>query len=59
MLKYKNKIDDHLTQATEQIEKLITWVQYDRVNKDEHTKVCESILNKLGHCKDLVDLEEG
>jgi len=56
-LKYKERIDDHLTQAMEQIEKLVTWIQYDRITKEEHSKYCENILGKLRHCTDLIDLE--
>ena len=59
MLKYKQKITEHLDNVTDQIEKLVTWVQYDRVTKEEQTKILGDVVNKLNHISDLVDLEEG
>ena len=59
MLKYKDRIIEHLDLAKDQLEKLITWQQYGRLNKEEHTKYVENIINKLDHCENLVDLEEG
>lgn len=59
MLKYKDRIIEHIDLAIDQLEKLTTWQQYGRLNKDEHTKLCENIKTKLEHCSNLVDLEEG
>ena len=59
MLKYKDRIIEHLDLAKDQLEKLITWQQYGRLNKEEHTRLCENIQRKLEHCSDLVDLEQG
>ena len=59
MLKYKAQITNNLDQAVDQLEKLAKWTNYDRVTKVEHQKIVDDILNKLGHCSDLIDLEEG
>ena len=59
MLKYKQKIAESLDNVNDQIEKVITWVQYDRVTKEEHTKILGDINRKLNHISDLIDLEEG
>ena len=59
MLKYKDKIQQQLGLAKDQLEKIVTWIQYDRINKEEHTKYVNNIINTLDHCEDLVDLEEG
>ena len=59
MLKYKNKITEHIDNTVDQVEKLQTWVQYDRVTKEEHTKILGDVVNKLNHLSDLIDLEEG
>jgi len=59
MLKYKQRIIEHIDLAIDQLEKLTTWQQYGRLNKDEHTQMCNNIKTKLEHCSDLVDLEEG
>ena len=58
MMKYKTKVVEHLDLAKQQLDKLVKWVQYDRVTKEEHTKVCENILNKIEHCSNLVELED-
>ncbi len=58
MLKYKNQITDKLDQAVDQLEKLSKWTNFDRVTKVEHQKICDDILNKLGHCSNLVELED-
>ena len=59
MLKYKQRIIEHIDLAIDQLEKLITWQQYNRLTKEEHTKMCDNIKTKLEHCSNLVDLEEG
>ena len=59
MLKYKQKISEHIDNITDQVEKIVTWVQYDRVTKEEHTKILGDVVNKLNHLSDLIDLEEG
>ena len=59
MLKYKDQIQQKLGLWKDQLEKIVTWIQYDRINKEEHTKYVENIINKLDHCENLVDLEEG
>ena len=59
MLKYKNKINEHIDSTTDQVEKLKTWVQYDRVTKQEQDKILDDVLNKLNHISDLIDLEQG
>ena len=59
MLKYKDKIQQQLGLAKDQLEKIVTWIQYDRINKEEHTKYVNNIINTLDHCEDLVYLEEG
>ena len=59
MLKYKQKITEHLYNVTNQVEKLVTWVQYDRVTKEEHTRILGDVINKLNHLSNVIDLEEG
>ena len=59
MLKYKQKITEHIDNTVDQVEKLQTWVQYDRVTKQEQDKILNDVLNKLGHISDLIDLEQG
>ena len=59
MLKYKQKITEHLDNVTNQVEKLVTWVQYDRVTKEEHTRILRDVINKLNHLSNVIDLEEG
>ena len=59
MLKYKDQIQQKLGLCKDQLEKIVTWIQYDRINKEEHTKYVENIINTLDHCENLVDLEEG
>ena len=59
MLKYKNKITEHIDNTLDQVEKLKTWVQYDRVTKEEQDKILGDVLNKLNHISDLIDLEQG
>ena len=59
MLKYKQKIIDHIDNTIDQVEKLKTWVQYDRVTKEEQDKILQAVLNKLGHIYDVIDLEQG
>ena len=59
MLKYKQKITEHLDNVTNQVEKLVTWVQYDRVTKEEHTRILGDVINKLNHLSNVIDLEEG
>ena len=59
MLKYKDQIQEHLTNSTEQLEGLVSDIEYNRISKVEHQKKVESIINRLNHCSDLIDLEEG
>ena len=59
MLKYKDQIQQQLGMAKDQLEKIVTWIQYDRINKEEHTKYVQNIISQLDHCDNLVDLEEG
>ena len=59
MLKYKQKITEHLDNVTDQIEKLVTWVQYDRVTKEENAKILGDINRRLSHISDLIDIEQG
>tara|TARA_Y100000593_G_C4131054_1_gene247388 strand:+ start:144 stop:323 length:180 start_codon:yes stop_codon:yes gene_type:complete len=59
MLKYKEQIQEHITNSTEQLEGLVNDIEFNRINKVEHQKRVESIINRLNHLSDLVDLEEG
>tara|TARA_Y100001963_G_scaffold155360_1_gene246301 strand:- start:1452 stop:1631 length:180 start_codon:yes stop_codon:yes gene_type:complete len=59
MLKYKEQIQEHITNSTEQLGALVSDIEYNRINKVEHQKRIESIINRLSHASDLVDLEEG
>ena len=59
MLKYKQKITEHMDNITDQLEKVISWVQYDRLTKEEHTKMVGDVVERLNQVKDLIDLEEG
>tara|TARA_B100000287_G_scaffold261675_1_gene246183 strand:- start:61 stop:240 length:180 start_codon:yes stop_codon:yes gene_type:complete len=59
MLKYKEQIQEHITNSTEQLQSLVSDIEYNRINKVEHQKRIESIINRLNHTSDLIDLEEG
>ena len=59
MLKYKDQIQQKLGLCKDQLEKIVTWIQYDRINKEEHTKYVQNIISQLDHCDNLVDFEEG
>ena len=59
MLKYKRKISEHLDGVTDQLEKVVNWVQYNRLSKTEHTKIVGDVIERLESVKDLIDLEEG
>ena len=59
MLKYKQKISEHMDNITDQLEKVISWVQYDRLTKEENTKMVGDVVERLNQVKDLIDLEEG
>ena len=59
MLKYKQKIQEHITDSTEQLELLVSDVEYNRINRIELVKRIQNVVNKLNHSSDLVDLEEG
>ena len=59
MLKYKQKINEHLDNTRDQLEKLVTWIEYNRVTPQHQVKLLNECVEKLNHCSDLIDLEQG
>ena len=58
MGKYRDKILEQLDRAKQQTDKLVKWIEYDRVNKEENVKILNDIILKLENVENLVEIDK-
>ena len=58
MLKYRDKVLEHLDLLKMQLDKLSKWVEYDRVSKGENLKILNDSINKLENIENLIEIDK-
>ena len=58
MGKYRDKILEQLDQTKQQTDKLVKWVEYDRVDKEQNVKILNDILLKLENVENLIEIDK-
>ncbi len=58
MGKYRDKILEQLDMTKQQTDKLVKWVEYDRVDKEQNVKILNDILLKLENVENLIEIDK-
>ena len=57
MSKYKDKILEQLDLTKQQVDKLVKWVEYGRVDKTESINILNDTLKKLDNIENLIEID--